>query len=175
MLKPATLAWAHFNGPTSLKHAPLGPLWCKVIMHKKTNALPSWDFRGKNGCLFKIWADPSQLTTVPLISKTKIKDNGNRRKACIPPTPKIRIHPTPPPPTATKPTTAEQSPRGDFPGVAAPDPKVETSDPRAENPQPHQAATLEPVARHTRSHQSPPTPIPTELITQRTTHVLTHS
>ena len=27
----------------------VGPLGCKVIMHKNTHALPSWDFRGQDG------------------------------------------------------------------------------------------------------------------------------
>ena len=49
MLKPDTLAWDHFNGPISYNHAPLGTLGCRVIMHKKNNARPSWDFCGKYG------------------------------------------------------------------------------------------------------------------------------
>ena len=47
--KPATLSWKHFNIPTSYNHTPLGPLGCKFIMHKKTNARPSWDFCGIDG------------------------------------------------------------------------------------------------------------------------------
>ena len=48
-LNTATSEWAHLNGPISYNHAPVGPLGWKVIIHQKTNARPSWYFRGKDG------------------------------------------------------------------------------------------------------------------------------
>ena len=118
--------------------------------------------------LFKRWADPSQLATFPTRPKPKIKYRGNWRKTHIPPTPKTRIPLTPPPPRVLKPTTASQSPRGDFSGVMAPTPRVETSSPRVETSQPHQESMSEPVSQSTRLHQSPPLPMSTEPITQYT-------
>ena len=118
--------------------------------------------------LLKRWADPSQLTTVPLGHKPKTEDRRNRRKDCIPPTPKTRIPLTPPPPRVPNPELDAQSPRGNFTGVAAPNPRVETSAPRVETYQPHQTAMPKPIARITCLHQSQPIPIPTEHIAQRT-------
>ena len=47
--KPAIYAWEYFNGPSSYNHAPLVPLSCKDIIHKKTGTCHSWDFYGKDG------------------------------------------------------------------------------------------------------------------------------
>ena len=48
-LKPTISAWEYFNGPSSYNHAPLVPLSCKDIIHKKTSTCHSWDFYGKDG------------------------------------------------------------------------------------------------------------------------------
>ena len=226
-------AWSYFNGPISYNDAPLGPLSYKVIMHKKTNTCPSWDFRGKYGynvgvslghyrcqlivakdtksgqvldaveishhyltqpklthadrflhgmttllyalkdapaitCdaqliaiaefmdLFKKCADPYQFTTVSPVPKLKLKDRRHRRKNNIPP--------TPPPTRVPNPTLAAQYLKVQFPGVAAPTPRVETSTPRMEPLQPHHAYFPELVARHKRSHKSPQLLIPTKPI-----------
>ena len=47
-LESAIYAWEYFNGPISNIHAPLVPLSYKIVMHKKPNARPSWDFHEKD-------------------------------------------------------------------------------------------------------------------------------
>ena len=118
--------------------------------------------------LFQICADPSQLTTVPLQPKPKIRDRRKRRKACIPLTPNTCIPLTPPPPRVHKPTKATQSPRVHFPAVAVPNPRVATSAPRVETSQPQKSDMPEPIAWLTYSHQPRPIPMPTEPVPQFT-------
>ena len=51
-LKPAISEWGYFNVPSSYNYAPLGPLGplgCKVIIHKKNGTHHYWDFRMKDG------------------------------------------------------------------------------------------------------------------------------
>ena len=100
--------------------------------------------------LFKICADPSQFSIGPPQPEPKIRD---RRKCCttrIPPTPNTCITLAPPPTRVHKPKMAANSPMVHIPGVVAPTPRVETSDPRVEIYQPHQAAMPKPIARSTR-------------------------
>ena len=109
--------------------------------------------------LFKRWDGPYQVTTVSPMRpkpKLKLKDLRNRRKTHIPL--------TPPPPRVPKPMPATQYPRVNFTGVAAPTQRLDKSTPRVETSQPHQSDFPEPVDRRTWSHQSPPLPIPAELI-----------
>ena len=47
-LKPAISAWECFNIPSSYNNALLRPPGCKVIIHKKTGTLHSWDFHWKD-------------------------------------------------------------------------------------------------------------------------------
>ena len=44
---PEISAWEAFHGVFSYNHTPLGPLGCRVIIHKKVGARYTWDFRGK--------------------------------------------------------------------------------------------------------------------------------
>ena len=44
---PEISAWEAFDGAFSYNHTPLGPLGCRVIIHKKLGAQYTWDFRGK--------------------------------------------------------------------------------------------------------------------------------
>ena len=46
-LKPDTLVWGNFNGPTSCNYSTLGPLGCKVIMHFKKKLLSFLGFMRK--------------------------------------------------------------------------------------------------------------------------------
>jgi hypothetical protein len=46
---PEISAWEAFDGVFSYNHTPLGPLGCRVIIHKKVGARYTWDFRGKDG------------------------------------------------------------------------------------------------------------------------------
>ena len=42
-------AWGFFDGPFDFVETPLGPIGCKVIIHKNTNTRKSWDKRGREG------------------------------------------------------------------------------------------------------------------------------
>ena len=46
---PDISAWEAFNGVFSYNHTPLGPLGCRVIIHKNTGNRLSWDYRGQDG------------------------------------------------------------------------------------------------------------------------------
>ena len=46
---PEISAWEAFDGAFSYNHTPLGPLGCRVIIHKKFGARYTWDFREKDG------------------------------------------------------------------------------------------------------------------------------
>ena len=46
---PDISSWEAFNGPFSYTHTPLGPLGCRVIIHKKVGARYTWYFRGREG------------------------------------------------------------------------------------------------------------------------------
>ena len=46
---PEIPAWEAFDGAFSYNHTPLGPLGCRVIIHKKVGARYTWDFRGNDG------------------------------------------------------------------------------------------------------------------------------
>ena len=46
---PKISAWEAFNGVFSYNHTPLGPLGCRVLIHKKTGNRNSWDYRGAEG------------------------------------------------------------------------------------------------------------------------------
>ena len=48
-INPKISAWEFYNGPFDFDATPLGPLGCRVIIHKKTDSRQSWDFRGKDG------------------------------------------------------------------------------------------------------------------------------
>ena len=45
-IDPSRSAWAYFNGPFNYDAAPLGPLGCNIISHKKTGTRNLWDFCG---------------------------------------------------------------------------------------------------------------------------------
>ena len=46
---PDISAWEAFNGIFSYNHTQLGPLGCRVIIHKKNVNRYSWDYRGQDG------------------------------------------------------------------------------------------------------------------------------
>ena len=46
---PDISTWEAFNSVFSYNHIPLGPLGCRVIIHKKTGNRSSWDYKGKEG------------------------------------------------------------------------------------------------------------------------------
>ena len=48
-LKPAIYALEYFNGTSICNHASLGPLGCKITIHKKTGTHHYWEFHGKDG------------------------------------------------------------------------------------------------------------------------------
>ena len=45
-LDPSRLTWSYFHGPFNYDAAPIVPLGCNIIAHKKTGTRHSWDFRG---------------------------------------------------------------------------------------------------------------------------------
>ena len=48
-LNPTKSAWGFFNAPFDYVATPIGPLGCRIIIHKKTSMRNTWDFRGKYG------------------------------------------------------------------------------------------------------------------------------
>ena len=48
-LNPRISAWAYYNVPSESNATLLGPIGCRVIIHKNPSTRISWDFRGKDG------------------------------------------------------------------------------------------------------------------------------
>ena len=48
-LDPTKSAWEIFNAPFDYAATPIGPLWCQIMINKKTSVRNSWDFCRKYG------------------------------------------------------------------------------------------------------------------------------
>ena len=46
-------AWKFFNAAFDYAAIPIGPLGCRIIIHKKTSVRNSWEFRRKDGWSFR--------------------------------------------------------------------------------------------------------------------------
>jgi len=48
-LNPKISAWEFYNGPFDYNATPMGPLGCRVLIHKNPDVRKSWDYRGAEG------------------------------------------------------------------------------------------------------------------------------
>ena len=48
-LNPRMSAWEYYNGAFDYSATPLGPLGCKIMIHKKSNKRKYWYQRGREG------------------------------------------------------------------------------------------------------------------------------
>ena len=48
-LNPTKLEWEFFNTPFDHAATPIGPLGCRITIHKKPSVRNTWEFRGKDG------------------------------------------------------------------------------------------------------------------------------
>ena len=50
-------AWGFFNASFGYAATPIGPLGCRLILHKKTSVRNSWDFRRKDGWILDCYLE----------------------------------------------------------------------------------------------------------------------